>query len=57
MVLACVIPLVLLLVMPNEIRDGLYFALLSFAPASFAGGVLLVNRRKGNGSTHCDVEH
>lgn len=57
MVLACVIPLVLLVVMLNGMnKDGFYFALLSFAPVSFAGGVLLINRRKGNGSTHCDVE-
>ncbi len=53
MVLACVIPLVLLLVMPNGMdKDAFYFALLSFAPVTFAVGVLLINWRKGKGPTH-----
>jgi len=57
MALACVIPVVALLAMPNGMnKDAIYFALLSFAPVAFVAGTLLVNWKRGDGSTPSEGE-
>ncbi|NIM99414.1 MAG: hypothetical protein GTO24_15495 [candidate division Zixibacteria bacterium] len=57
MALACIIPLVLLLVMPNWMdKEAFYFALLSFAPVAFVAGTLLINWKRGDGSTPSEGE-
>ncbi len=57
MALACVIPVVALLAMPNGMnKDTIYFALLSFVPVAFVAGTLLVNWKRRDGSPPSEGE-
>ncbi|NIS71010.1 MAG: hypothetical protein GTO12_19350 [Proteobacteria bacterium] len=57
MALACVIPVVALLAMPDGMnKDAIYFALLSFVPVVFVAGTLLVNWKRRDGSTPSEGE-